>query len=98
PSFAASTSISDWNSAVTFVSDFTVSAQVVEVPLHAPPHPVNRVLPAGAAVSVTAVPLATVTSQVEDDSPQFRPAPVTVPGPVTAAVRWTCAGGGGGGG
>src|SRR5581483_4457799 len=46
----------------------------------------------------TAVPLATVTSHFDVDSPQSRPAPATVPGPVTAATRCTCAGGGGGGG
>jgi hypothetical protein len=33
-----------------------------------------------------------MTSQVAADSPQFSPPPVTVPGPLTDAVRCTCAG------
>src|SRR5204862_4593284 len=63
-----------------------------------PPQPVNRVRPAGEAVSVTALPPVRVTSHVLVDSPQSRPPPVTVPGPVTDATRCTCDGGGGGGG
>src|SRR5437016_1963528 len=96
PSFGASTITSDWNSAVTFVSNCTVSWQAVAVPLQAPPQPKNRAPPAGNAVSVTRLPVATMTSQVDDDPPQFRPPPVTVPGPVVEATRCTCAGGGGG--
>src|SRR2546421_5697100 len=42
------------------------------------------------------VPLATITSHVVADSPQFRPPPVIVPEPLTDAVRCTCVGGGGG--
>src|SRR5438552_2666874 len=95
PSFGASTITSDWNSAVTRASDCTVSWQVVEVPLQAPPQPKNRAPPAGEAVSVTWLPVATMTSQVDDDSPQFSPPPVTVPGPVVEAARCACAGGGG---
>src|SRR6266404_298332 len=95
-SFGASTITSDWNSAVTLVSACSVSVQVSEFPLHAPPHPIKRVAPAALAVSVTVLPLATITSQVVTDSPQLRPPPVTVPDPVTDAVRCTCAGGGGG--
>jgi hypothetical protein len=70
--------------------------QLFEAPLHAPPHPVKRVPPPDDAVSVTVLPPATVTSHLLVDSPQSRPAPVTVPGPVTLAVRCTCTGGGGG--
>src|SRR5881394_3110212 len=50
PSLGASAITSDWNSAVTLVSTFTVSSQVVVVPEHAPPQPMNRVRPAGDAV------------------------------------------------
>ena len=67
----------------------------MEVPLQAPPQLANRASLAGEAVSVTAVPLATMTSQVDDDAPQSRPPPVTVPGPLTEADNRTCAGGGG---
>src|SRR5919202_1433843 len=100
PSAGASTITSDWNSALTLVSAFTVSWQVVAAPVHAPPQPVNRVRPAGDAVSVTVLPLARVTSHFVVDSPQSRPPPVTVPGPVTDATRcaWDDGGGGGGGG
>ena len=98
PSLGASAITSDWNCAVTFVSAFTVSSQVVVVPEHAPPQPMNRVRPAGDAVRVTVLPPARVTSHVAVDSPQFRPPPVTVPGPVTEATRCACDGGGGGGG
>ena len=67
----------------------------MDVPLQAPPQLANRASLAGDAVSVTAVPLATMTSQVDDDAPQSRPPPVTVPGPLTEADNRTCAGGGG---
>src|SRR5437763_10800563 len=98
PSLGASAITSYWNSAVTLVSAFTVSSQVVVVPEHAPPQPMNRVRPAGDAVRVTVLPPARVTSHVAVDSPQFRPPPVTVPGPVTEATRCACDGGGGGDG
>src|SRR5207237_8479379 len=98
PSLGASAITSDWNSAVTLVSAFTVSSQVVVVPEHAPPQPMNRVRPAGDAVRVTVLPPARVTSHVAVDSPQFRPPPVTVPGPLTEATRCACDGGGGDGG
>src|SRR5690349_22455561 len=58
PSFGAKAITSDWNSAVTLVSDWSVSWQVVAVPLQAPPQPKKRVPPAGEAVSVTVVPAA----------------------------------------
>jgi len=45
----------------------------VDVPLQAPPQLANRASLAVDAVSVTAVPLATMTSQVDDDAPQSRP-------------------------
>ena len=83
---------------MTLVSDCSVRLQVLDAPEHAPPQPVKRVPPPAAAVSVTVLPPCTVTSHLVVDSPQSRPAPVTVPGPVTVAVRWTIAGGGGGGG
>src|SRR6267143_1296284 len=95
PSFRASASTSDWNSAVTLVSDCSVRLQVLDAPEHAPPQPVKRVPPPADAVSVTTVPPCTVTSHFLVDSPQSRPAPVTVPGPVTVAVRCTSTGGGG---
>src|SRR5882762_10313719 len=91
-SFGASAMTSDWNSAVTFASDWRVSWQLVDVPLQAPPQPMKRVALAGLAVRVTVLPPDTMTSQVAADSPQFSPPPVTVPGPLTDAVRCTCAG------
>src|SRR5207248_552829 len=88
-SLAASTSTSERNSAATCVSACKVSWQVVALPLQAPPQLPKRVPPAGASVRVTVLPPATMTSQTEVDSPQLRPAPVTVPGPVTVATRCT---------
>jgi len=46
---------SDWNSAVTLVSDCSVRLQVLDAPEHAPPQPVKRVPPPADAVSVTTV-------------------------------------------
>src|SRR5467141_1813055 len=95
PSFGASARTSDWNSAVTLVSDCSVSVQVLDGPEQAPLHPVKRVPPPADAVSVTVLLPWTVKSHFVANSPHSRPAPVTVPGPVTAAVRCTSAGGGG---
>lgn len=56
------------------------TTQVVEVPAHAPDHPVNREPVAAAAVRVTEVPL---TNDAEHVGPQLMPAglEVTVPVP-----------------
>src|SRR5215831_7386230 len=67
---------------------FVVSATVVQfvaVPEQASAQPLNRLVPVGAAVSVTVLPLATTTKQVPVGVPpvmaQFIPPPVTVPLP-----------------
>src|SRR5882672_3574274 len=72
PSFGASARTSDWNSAVTLVSDCSVSVQVLDGPEQAPLHPVKRVPPPADAVSVTVLPPCTVTSHFVADSPQSR--------------------------
>ena len=68
--------------AVTLVSAVTVTSQA-DVPLHAPPHPVNVELPVGFGVSVTLVPLSKSALQV---LPQLIPPGLllTVPVPLPA--------------
>src|SRR5439155_12185245 len=95
-SLGASTNASNRNSALTLVSACSVSWQVADIPLQAPPQPANLAPPVAVAARVTVLPLASVTSQVDDESPQFKPAPVMVPGPLVEADRCTCDGRGGG--
>lgn len=65
--------------AVTLVVAFTVTLQVPVVLVQAPPQPEKVEPDDGVAVRTAAVPVFTVTTQVE---PQLRPEPVTVPEPV----------------
>src|ERR1700756_1587803 len=80
--------------AVTAVALLTVTVQV-PVPLHAPDHPENVKPVAGAAVSVTVLPLLKLPLQVW---PQLMPAgllvTVPVPPPAKVTVNWTCCTGG----
>jgi hypothetical protein len=67
--------------AVTFSSEFIVTRQV-PLPVQAPPQPLKVAPPVGVAVSITGVPLAKFTVQMD---PQLIPAGelVTVPLPDT---------------
>lgn len=71
------------NVAVTLVEPFTVTVQVVAVPVQAPPQPVNFAPLAGAALSVTDAPAASVALQVAAPLPQLMPVPLTLPDPET---------------
>lgn len=73
------------NVAVTDCAWLIETVQVAAVPEHAPPQPANVEPEAGAAVSVTLVPLSYSAEQVD---PQSTPAgeEVTVPEPVPALV------------
>src|SRR5437870_5273256 len=93
PSFATSVCSTNSKVAVTDVSVCAVSWHVCPFPLHAPPQLMNCACGDATAVSVTGVPATTLALQVVAPSPQFIPAPVTVPGPETAAETVTCAGG-----
>jgi hypothetical protein len=69
--------------AVTVTAAVIVNAQVVLVPLQAPPQPRNEAPAAGVAVSVTFVEGAMLALQALPPIPQLMRAPLTVPPPVT---------------
>lgn len=73
------------NVAVTLVEPFTVTVQVVAVPLQAPPQPVNFAPFAGVALSVTDAPAVSVALHVTAPLPQLMPPPLTLPEPETTA-------------
>jgi hypothetical protein len=69
--------------AVTVFATFIVTVQVVCVPEHPPPHPLNFAPAAGVAVSTTLEFAATVVLHVVAPLPHLIAPPVTVPLPVT---------------
>ena len=71
------------NVAVTVSARFSVTAQVVFVPVHAPPHPLNLAPAAGVAVSTMLEFAATFALHVVPPLPHLIPPPVTAPLPVT---------------
>jgi hypothetical protein len=71
--------------AVTFFATSIVTTHVVDVPLHAPLHPPNVLLPSGMAVSVTTVPLGKLAEHVPGQSIPGGVDP-TAPPPVPAIV------------
>src|SRR5207302_686031 len=73
------------NVAVTFNAPFTVTVQVVCVPVQAPLQPLKTPLEGGVAVRVTVVPAATVAKQV---LPQLilTPVPFTLPLPTLVTL------------
>jgi hypothetical protein len=76
------------NAAVTLLAELIVTVHVLAVPVQEPPQPVKVAPVAGVAVSVTTVPEATETLQVEAPFPQLIPPPETLPAPVTATDSW----------
>jgi hypothetical protein len=75
------------NDAVTVFAAFIVSAQVLAVPLHAPPQPVNVDPDSAVAVSVTVDPAASFALQSEPPAEvHVIPPPETVPFPVTVTL------------
>jgi hypothetical protein len=69
--------------AETLCAEFTVTVQVVAVPLHAPPQPVKVAPAPGVADSVTLAPASSLALHVPPVEVQLIPPPVTVPAPVT---------------
>src|SRR5205085_2285375 len=99
-SLGASTNASDRNSALTAVSDCSVSWQVADIPLQAPlqaaPQPAKLKPLSAVAVSVTDVPAAKSAAQVEESQSSPPGEEVTRPFPWTITFRRCWFGGGGG--
>jgi hypothetical protein len=76
------------NVAVTEDAAFTVSVQLVCVPVHAPDHPAKTLLTPTFAYNVTVVPGTTASIQAlgQPSCPSFEPI-VPCPDPAVAAVR-----------
>ena len=77
-----------WKVADTVCAAVMLSVHV-DVPEQAPPQPVNFCLSSGTAVSVTTVPAAKLTTELEQPVPQFKleGALVTVPLPDLESVN-----------
>lgn len=75
--------------AETLFAAVIVSVHVVEVPLHAPPQPVNVAPETRVAVKVTLAFTVTFALHVVPPLPQLIPPPVTLPLPVTVTVNAT---------